>query len=268
MQGKIIEIFSSIQGEGLWVGRPQVFVRFKGCRLHCSFCDTPLTHSKINECRVEFPPFSKQFEKRPLEFSVSQLNETIRRFEIPSLALTGGEPLEQIDFLEEWLPTIALPHPTFPYPPNYRRTGIGEELPLLCKEGSGEVDILLETSGIEVEALKRIINFISIVSLDIKIPSATKEPPLWERHDDFIQVALQRPAYAKVVFDEQMTKEEIERLRGLIQKYPALPFIFQPVSPLQKRDMPKIFSLFQKFSTLAPSQVRLIPQVHKFLQIL
>ncbi len=239
VRGKIIEIFSSIQGEGLWVGRPQVFVRFKGCRLKCNFCDTPLTHSKINEARIEFPPFSKNFEKRPLEFSVEELNQTIRRFEIPSLALTGGEPLEQVDFLEEWLKTLE-----------------------------ASTEILLETDGIEVEALKKVIDRIDMVSLDIKIPSATKESSFWERHDEFIQTAIKRPAYAKVVFDEQMTIEEIDRLGGFIQKYPALPFIFQPVSPLQKRDMSKIFSIFQKFSTLAPTQVRLIPQVHKFFSIL
>lgn len=221
------------------MGRPQVFVRFKGCRLKCSFCDTPLTHSKINEARIEFPPFSKNFEKRALEFSVAELNQTIRRFEIPSLALTGGEPLEQVDFIEEWLKTLD------------RRT-----------------EILLETDGIEVEALKRVIDRIDMVSLDIKIPSATKEAACWERHDEFIQTAITRPAYAKVVFDEQMTIEEIEHVGELIGCYPTLTFIFQPVSPLQKRDMPKIFSIFQRFSAKTPNQVRLIPQVHKFLSIL
>jgi 7-carboxy-7-deazaguanine synthase len=40
IQYPIIEIFDSIQGEGSWMGIPVSFIRFAGCNLHCSFCDT------------------------------------------------------------------------------------------------------------------------------------------------------------------------------------------------------------------------------------
>ena len=37
----VMEVFCSIQGEGLWVGQPQTFLRLRGCPLRCRYCDTP-----------------------------------------------------------------------------------------------------------------------------------------------------------------------------------------------------------------------------------
>lgn len=239
MKAEIIEVFSSIQGEGLWVGRPQVFVRFRGCRLKCTYCDTPLTHSKIHQSRIEFPPFSKKFENHSLEFTSENLNEHIKRFCLPSLAITGGEPLEQVEFLEEWFPSL-----------------------------NGKYQILLETSGIEVESLKKVISFLDLISLDIKIPSATGEEAYWEKHNSFIEIASEKPCYAKVVFDEKITEDEIENLFMLFNKNSNIPIFFQPVSPIQKRDLKSLFNVFQLFSERYPSRVRFLPQMHKFLSIL
>ena len=40
MKTSINEVFSSIQGEGILLGRRQIFVRFSGCNLDCNYCDT------------------------------------------------------------------------------------------------------------------------------------------------------------------------------------------------------------------------------------
>ena len=37
---KVVEKFTSINGEGTRAGELAVFVRFKGCNLRCSYCDT------------------------------------------------------------------------------------------------------------------------------------------------------------------------------------------------------------------------------------
>ena len=85
MKGKISEIFESIQGEGIYFGEWQLFVRFYGCNLNCKFCDTRL--------------------ERFREYKVEELLDEIKRFKgkYHSVSFTGGEPLLQKVFLKEIL---------------------------------------------------------------------------------------------------------------------------------------------------------------------
>lgn len=89
-KAKISEIFRSTQGEGLYLGVEQLFVRFYGCNIHCSFCDTPQQDFK--------------------EYGVDDLLREVGRYRaFHSLSLTGGEPLCQADFLKEFLVALARP---------------------------------------------------------------------------------------------------------------------------------------------------------------
>lgn len=85
MRGMIAEVFDSVQGEGLYLGEKQIFVRFFGCNLQCNFCDTKLNHFREYEVLDLF----NQIKSYPPDFH--------------SISFTGGEPLMQKDFLKEIL---------------------------------------------------------------------------------------------------------------------------------------------------------------------
>jgi 7-carboxy-7-deazaguanine synthase len=79
------EIFHSIQGEGIYVGRPAVFLRLALCNLACVWCDTRYTW--------DWEHFDQGREVATI--SVDEAEEGIRRYRCRSLVVTGGEPLVQ-----------------------------------------------------------------------------------------------------------------------------------------------------------------------------
>lgn len=82
---KVAEKFVSINGEGTHAGQLAVFIRFCGCNLNCSFCDT----TWVNRSDTQYTLMSK-------EEIVKYIEET----GIQNVTLTGGEPLIQDDIKE------------------------------------------------------------------------------------------------------------------------------------------------------------------------
>lgn len=74
---RISEIFHSVQGEGLLLGVPSVFVRTSGCNLRCRWCDTP------------YASWNPEGE----EMSVSEITGRVLAYHCPHVVLTGGEPM-------------------------------------------------------------------------------------------------------------------------------------------------------------------------------
>lgn len=215
----IKEIFTSIQGEGLYIGTKQLFIRFCGCNLHCSYCDT--------EYGIEN---SKQYSVEDL------LKEVGNNSDCHSVSLTGGEPLLNTEFLQEFLPQCKLP-------------------------------VYLETNATLSEELVKIIDYVDYIAADIKLPSCSGNGDIWDKHDKFFEIAIQKNLFAKIVFDENITDSEIINSTKLAKKY-GIEIILQPkcshnnINP----DMDFVSNVMDKFLSHY-KKVRMIPQVHKFLNV-
>lgn len=94
------EIFHSLQGEGVAIGRPSVFVRLSNCNLHCHWCDTPYTwdfEGTAHAHRDDRPgaPAKYSRDANRLTWPVERVAERVRAHDCPNLVFTGGEPLLQ-----------------------------------------------------------------------------------------------------------------------------------------------------------------------------
>jgi len=224
-KSKIVEIFTSIQGEGPYIGVKQLFIRFCGCNLECNYCDT---NGTFNGEYLEFTP--KELRKYIQDFNLKTIH---------SISLTGGEPLIWADFLKEFLPMA-------------------------------ESKIYLETNSTLKNNLEKIIDFIDVISADIKLPSASGLENSFAVHDEFFKTAKKydKEIFAKVVFDENILDDEITHCLKLVEKY-SLPLILQPKTldgkiPFESE---KILEVFNKFLDTYPN-TRVIPQVHKYLGVM
>ena len=78
---QVIEKFISINGEGLRQGELAVFLRFAGCNLRCTYCDTKYS--------FENPIYTLESVDEIVDFCVNS--------NIKNITITGGEPLLQSD---------------------------------------------------------------------------------------------------------------------------------------------------------------------------
>jgi 7-carboxy-7-deazaguanine synthase len=103
------EIFQSIQGEGVSIGVPSVFIRASLCNLHCVWCDTDYTWN------WEGTPFAHRRDAEPgyakfkkteqiVEMTAADISAAVLQHPARNVVLTGGEPLLQQD---DWIEIIA-----------------------------------------------------------------------------------------------------------------------------------------------------------------
>lgn len=74
---RVVEIFKSIEGEGVRAGELATFIRLAGCNLRCSYCDTPYA-LKVSDGQ---------------DMTIDEILDKCEEFGTSNITLTGGEPL-------------------------------------------------------------------------------------------------------------------------------------------------------------------------------
>ena len=224
-EGKISEIFSSLQGEGLYVGVPQFFVRFHGCNMKCGFCDTKLD----------------SYENYTSRALIEKIEECEKPFH--SISLTGGEPLLQADFIEDFLSE---------YKEYYRKP------------------IYLETNSTLCEGLLKVIHYVDIIAMDFKLPSSTGQKDYWAEHEEFLRIAKSKETFVKAVVTSNTQPEDIMRMNEIIKRVACnTPVVLQPITASDERERAdgKVLRNFRRILRTSMKRVDIIPQVHKMIGV-
>jgi len=247
----LVEIFSSVQGEGIHVGASTLFIRFGECDLRCRWCDTPHSWKRAAECRIEERRGSGDFRTIGNPVPVAQVVKTAEALEFERhrfVSFTGGEPLLQPRALQ----AVAS-----------RLRGRGPR-------------IHLETHGLLSEALAQVIGEIDVVSMDWKLTSDVRRAsdpahgPVAEfhgAHEAFLRVARRgSEVMVKVVVTAATRDAEIDEMIRCIEGVDReARLIVQPVTPrggvAEAPDPARLLALAARIERRLP-RVRLIPQTH------
>ena len=215
----IKEIFYSFQGEGPFVGYPQLFIRFYGCNIHCAYCDEP------------------DYIQDRHNYSADQLMADIAPYldkPIHSIAITGGEPLIQVQALQEILPRLPRP-------------------------------IYLETNGTLPHQLSQVKDHVTYFSVDYKTGFLDQFAAFMS------ELKGRKHVFVKYVMVDNFLEEDILQACQIMADIdPTMPFIIQPVTPFAdityKASPERIHTGFELASRYL-TDVRIIPQTHKFIGV-
>ena len=250
----LVEVFSSLQGEGPELGTATLFVRFAECDLRCRWCDTPESWRRGAHCRLEVERCTGRFEQQPSPLSLDALCAALERLELPRhrwVSLTGGEPLLQPDAVAALARRVR-------------------------GQGPG---LWLETHGLHAAALERALPHLECVSMDWKLASDVHRvsdekhaapEPFHAAHEAFLAVAARAPrVVVKLVITPTSEDAEIdEAIDRIARTHRSACLVLQPVTPFagvrERPSAARLHALARRAEARLPD-VRVIPQLHPVL---
>lgn len=241
----LLEVFSSIQGEGLHVGRRHIFVRTVGCNLACRYCDTPASRQD--------PPllwpvlsFEDEIASYPNPASVSDALESVNILlsecgPHAAVTITGGEPLLHAPFVEALASGI-------------RDLGL---------------PVHLETNATLTDAFAAVLPYVNVVAADVKLKSvAGAGSPTLSTHRRFLGIAAGRvELFVKLVVTAETDAAEVKAAAEMVAGLDAnIPVVIQPATANGRISISSTeLSRLQCTCLNVLRDVRVIPQCHRIL---
>lgn len=232
-RARVSEIFTSIEGEGIFVGKKTLFIRLSGCHLKCRWCDTkyalPLdsgTDYQIDEIKDLITK-----ELRPFTYKVN---------------FTGGEPLLQTEAVIELADFIK------------KQTNL---------------KTYIESSCFDSELFSKVLPYIDICKIEFKTDDSNvvedqEYDNLLLSEIKCLELAVEsnKATYIKIVVTNSTNLESFKNLVYNISKKikpsDILGFIIQPSFGIDQPTVNKLLDTYDIVQPMFP-EVRIIPQLHK-----
>ena len=234
MNVRIYEIFTSVEGEGILYGTKTLFVRLSGCPFKCFYCDTkgalPMDSGKeysINE--------AKEIIMKNLEKNTYKVN------------FTGGDPLAQSKAVAELAKFVQ----------------------------RKKIPTYLESSCYDSSKFAQVLPYINFIKIEFKTPESgfvdiKHYSKLLENELECLRIAKKskKITYIKVVISSQTQlsyfKKLLKKIFKIISKTELAGFIIQPTYGISEPSLEQLFSYYDEVYTYY-DQVRIVPQLHKFI---
>lgn len=229
----IAERFVSINGEGAHAGKLAAFIRFPGCNLDCTYCDTQWACDP--ELTVEF-------------VSVEELCDWVERKGVTCVTITGGEPTLQSDLyrlLHELarLETVEVVE--------IETNGSTDLAKIIAHDSEREHDRPIALAGFPAPRPEKL-----CITMDYKLPSSGMEDKMFRANFEL----LNKRDVVKFVVGSH---EDLERMAEVIREHDLVMRCQVYISPVFGAIEPAAIVDFMKEHALTHARLQL--QLHKFI---